>query len=97
VAGVGNKEEPYDDADVRQMTLLMDGMWKLVQRKQAEEALAAEKERLAVTLSSIATRLSHGHGRQHPVDESCREELTGWTQAEAMGQAALESAGFLTP
>jgi len=34
VAGVGNKEEPYDDADVRQMTLLMDGMWKLVQRNR---------------------------------------------------------------
>ena len=26
VAGVGNKKEEYDDADVRQLTLLMEGM-----------------------------------------------------------------------
>ncbi|MBM3891698.1 MAG: HAMP domain-containing protein, partial [Verrucomicrobia bacterium] len=28
VAGVGNKEEPYDTTDVRQLSLLMDGMWR---------------------------------------------------------------------
>ena len=39
VAGVGNKEEEYDDADVRQLTLLMGGMWKLIQRRRAEEEL----------------------------------------------------------
>ena len=39
VAGVGNKEEEYNDADVRQLTLLMSGMWKLIQRRRAEEEL----------------------------------------------------------
>ena len=39
VAGVGNKEEEYNDADVRQLTLLMSGMWKLIQRHRAEEEL----------------------------------------------------------
>ncbi|RPI18977.1 MAG: response regulator, partial [Acidobacteriales bacterium] len=39
VAGVGNKEEEYNDADVRQLTLLMGGMWKLIQRRRAEEEL----------------------------------------------------------
>jgi PAS domain S-box-containing protein len=39
VAGVGNKSEPYDESDVRQLTLLMNGMWWLLQRKRAEEAL----------------------------------------------------------
>ncbi|AKB34433.1 sensory transduction histidine kinase [Methanosarcina siciliae HI350] len=39
VAGVGNKEENYDESDVRQLTLLMQGMWQLIQRKQLEEAL----------------------------------------------------------
>jgi len=37
VIGVGNKETPYDESDVRQLTLLTTGMWRIVQRKQAEE------------------------------------------------------------
>nr|WP_048063231.1 ATP-binding protein [Methanococcoides burtonii] len=39
VAGVGNKDEEYDESDVRQLTLLMEGMWRIIQRKQSEEAL----------------------------------------------------------
>ncbi len=35
VAGVGNKDEDYDDSDVRQLTLVMDGMWKHLQRRRA--------------------------------------------------------------
>lgn len=39
VAGVGNKEDEYDNADVEQLTLLMEGMWRLIERKRVEEAL----------------------------------------------------------
>jgi two-component system, sensor histidine kinase and response regulator len=39
VAGVGNKEGPYDDGDVRQLTLLMQGMWQLLGRRRARERL----------------------------------------------------------
>jgi PAS domain S-box-containing protein len=39
VAGVGNKPSDYDDADVRQLTLLMGGMWRIIQRKRAQAAL----------------------------------------------------------
>lgn len=45
VAGVGNKQEPYDESDVRQLTLLMTGMWWLLRRKRTEEDLTAEVER----------------------------------------------------
>lgn len=37
VAGVGNKEEEYDGNDVQQLTLLMEGMWRLIERKQTRE------------------------------------------------------------
>ena len=40
VAGVGNKAEEYNQDDVQQLTLLMEGMWRLIERKQAEEAKA---------------------------------------------------------
>jgi PAS domain S-box-containing protein len=36
VAGVGNKAEAYDESDVRQLALLMQGMWRLVQRHRAD-------------------------------------------------------------
>jgi PAS domain S-box-containing protein len=45
VAGVGNKPTDYDEADVRQLTLLMTGMWHIVQRKRDEEALRASEEK----------------------------------------------------
>jgi PAS domain S-box-containing protein len=58
VAGVGNKEEPYNASDVRQLTLLMDGMWNLVQRSQAETALKESLSQLHRTLDSTAMALA---------------------------------------
>jgi|GEM_PF-1463214 len=91
VAGVGNKEEPYDEADVRQLTLLMDGMWKLMQRRRAEEGLAAEKERLGVTLSSIgdAVIATDMDGRIKLMNHVA-EEFTGWSQAEVLDRPVDE-------
>ncbi|MFA6244046.1 MAG: GAF domain-containing protein, partial [Candidatus Hydrogenedentales bacterium] len=37
VAGVGNKTEDYDETDVTQLTLIMEGMWGLIERVRAEE------------------------------------------------------------
>lgn len=45
LAGVGNKKDPYDDSDVRQLKLLMDGMTKILQRKKADDALRESEER----------------------------------------------------
>jgi len=48
VVGAANKAEPYDEADVLQVSLLMDGVWKGLARREAEEALKslnAELER----------------------------------------------------
>ncbi len=47
VAGVANKVEDYDESDVRQLTLLMAGMWRQVQRKRAEDSLKKYAEDLA--------------------------------------------------
>lgn len=58
VAGVGNKEEPYNASDVRQLTLLMDGMWKLVQRSRAETALKESVIQFHRTLDSTAMALA---------------------------------------
>lgn len=46
VAGVGNKSLDYDTSDLRQLTLLAEGLWRLLQRKQVEQALAREEKNL---------------------------------------------------
>jgi len=39
VAGVGNKETDYTQADVTQLTLMMEGMWRIVSRRRADEEI----------------------------------------------------------
>ncbi|MHC1742448.1 MAG: GAF domain-containing protein [Syntrophobacteraceae bacterium] len=53
---VANKESPYDTSDVRQLALLMDGMWKVLERERAEKALKAAENLAAMgrALSSVA-------------------------------------------
>lgn len=47
VAGVGNKDEAYDQTDVKELTLLMEGMWRLVRKKRIEEALRESEKRMS--------------------------------------------------
>ena len=44
VIGVANKETDYGDSDVRQLTLLMDFAWKIIDRKRYEDALRESEE-----------------------------------------------------
>jgi len=46
VAGVGNKEADYNESDVRQLTLLMDGMWTLIQRHRMQADLRQHRDHL---------------------------------------------------
>jgi len=47
VAGVGNKEKEYDESDARQLTLIMEGMWRIVERKHVDDALRESEKCLA--------------------------------------------------
>jgi signal transduction histidine kinase len=50
VAGVCNNKENYDNSDIRQMTMLIEGMWLHVLNKCAEEELARlERQIIAVS------------------------------------------------
>lgn len=52
VAGIANKILDYDESDARQLTLLMEGMWKLVQYKKTKDVLS-EALRMRRMLESI--------------------------------------------
>ncbi len=54
VIGVANKQAEYDDADTFQLTLLMDAVWKMSERRRAEDELkqkVTELERFTYTVS----------------------------------------------
>ncbi|BDZ69212.1 PAS domain S-box protein [Methanobacterium ferruginis] len=47
VVAVANKDTDYTETDVLQLQLLMDGVWKVVDRRRAEEALKSSEIRLS--------------------------------------------------
>jgi|CXWL01.1.fsa_nt_gi signal transduction histidine kinase/ActR/RegA family two-component response regulator len=64
---------------------------QMAERERAEEALAAEKERLAVTLMSIADGVVATDNRGRVVlFNRAAERLTGWTAELAIGRAVTE-------
>jgi PAS domain S-box-containing protein len=46
--GVANKRSDYDDSDVRQLTLLMGAVWKIVQQRRTEEQQRESEQRLRI-------------------------------------------------
>jgi signal transduction histidine kinase len=106
IVAVANKEVDYDTSDVRQLNLLMDGMWKVLERDRAEEALR-ESESLAAmgrALSSVAhdiktpliaiggfTRLVQGHmPRENPDWEKLEIVLKETRRLESMIKDMLD-------
>jgi len=53
VAGVGNKAEDYTDNDVQQLTLLMQGMWRIIERKKTQDKLKVFMESLHNSTDAI--------------------------------------------
>ncbi|HBA72177.1 MAG TPA: hypothetical protein DER40_16100 [Geobacter sp.] len=53
VVGVANKQEEYDESDVLQLTLLMDAVWKVSERKRVESELLHQSALLRSIIDSI--------------------------------------------
>jgi len=58
VLAAGNKEEPYDETDVNQLKLLVEGMWRITQRRRAEALLKQSEERFRNMAQNIQSGLS---------------------------------------
>jgi len=52
--GVGNKQEPYDDSDIKQLTLFMNAVLELLSRKKTEEELYNIHLRLITLFKNIS-------------------------------------------
>jgi PAS domain S-box-containing protein len=70
VAGVGNKEEEYTASDVRQLTLLMAGMWRIIKQHRFEAALKDANRTLKV-LSAVNQVLVRAEDEMSLLREAC--------------------------
>jgi PAS domain S-box-containing protein len=57
VVGVANKGTDYTGLDVRQLALMMDSVWKIAERREAEEALRESQQMLHLVLDTIPVRV----------------------------------------
>jgi PAS domain S-box-containing protein len=94
--GVGNKEAPYNDSDVRQLMLLMNSAWGVIEDKSAE----AERERTAREIQDLYEKAPCGYHSLAPDGVFLRVNDTelawlGYSRDEVVGTKRFSD--FLTP
>jgi two-component system, cell cycle sensor histidine kinase and response regulator CckA len=55
VLGVADKPDAYRDVDVRQVQLLMEPVWRIVERTRAEDAIRGARQRMESILEATGT------------------------------------------
>jgi diguanylate cyclase (GGDEF)-like protein/PAS domain S-box-containing protein len=61
VVGVANKADPYTDADVSQLTQIMDVVWKIADRQQSEDRLRLFAEQLEAHVEQRTQEFERTH------------------------------------
>ncbi len=93
---LANAERDYDEGDLEAIRRLGDFYALAIQRKRTEADLAAEKELLAVTLSSIGDGVvSTDAGGRIIMLNPVAEAMTGWSEGEARGKPISEVFNFI--
>lgn len=83
VVGVANKPDDYDATDELQLTLMMDAVWKIVERTRAQEQIRLESAALNAAANAIViTNLDGIIEWANPAFTS----LTGYSLKEAAGK-----------
>lgn len=95
LTGVGNKNTNYNASDLRQLELMMDGIWKILQRKRAVVDLrkSEERYRLLAENATDAIMVFQLSDFTFSYVSPAMKELSGYTPAESIG---LEMGDYLT-
>ena len=99
VIGVANKAADYDEADILQLTLLMDVAWKVTERKKADEALRENQEKFSKAFDSspVAVTITLLENGQFLEVNKTFEKQTGYSRDEVIGKNGFELGLFSDP
>ncbi|HEY1405621.1 MAG TPA: PAS domain S-box protein, partial [Spirochaetota bacterium] len=96
IIGVIDKTEPYDDSDLRQLTVLMNEIFRIIQQKSHENEIATEREKLSVTLRSIIDGvITVNRDGVITMFNNAAEKMTLWSAQESIGRK-LEDVIYLS-
>ncbi len=87
MVGLANKQSDYDESDVYEITMLMNGTWNAMERKHAQDRLALERKKYLRTILSIGdgVMVVDRNGKIEMLNHIA-ERLTGWSFADARGR-----------
>lgn len=87
VAGFANKAEDYDDNDVSETTILMNGVWSNIERRAFQKKLFEERSKYLQTLISIGdgVMVVDPTGKIEMLNKVA-QNLTGWSMEDAEGK-----------
>jgi PAS domain S-box-containing protein len=75
VAGVGNKDEVYDESDVRQLKLLMEGVWALIQRRRVQTELQRHRDHLEQLVTERTELLRQSHNELRAIHDGMSDGI----------------------
>lgn len=91
VVGLANKLSDYDENDVANITILMNGTWQAIMRKEVEDQLRYERNKYLKTLISIGDGVVVVDKKGNiEMLNLVAQRLTGWTSQEACGKRYQE-------
>ena len=87
VACFGNKKTDFDENDVYEITVLMNGVWSNMERRAVQEKLYKERSKYLQTLISIGdgVMVVDTSGKIEMLNKVA-QHLTGWSTKEAKGR-----------
>ncbi|HOT77187.1 MAG TPA: PAS domain S-box protein [Candidatus Wallbacteria bacterium] len=86
VVGVANKESEYDEADVLQLTLLMDAVWKYFELKTSEEARRESEEKFRIMAENSSDVIWHmDRDYRFTYISPADERMRGYRKEEVIG------------
>jgi PAS domain S-box-containing protein len=99
VAGVGNKSDPYNLMDAQQLALIMEGMWRHMERQRKIEVLTTNETTFrklfdAAPYPATVSRLDDG---KFLAVNRAFEQTTGRKSCEILGKTAVEAELHLDP
>lgn len=105
LAGVGNKAMPYNESDIRQLQLMMDGMWKIIQKNRSEKKLKASEERYRLLADNATDGIwilelstmcfSYASPAMAQLYGYQKDELTGMEMGKHLTKASFERASTI--